>query len=93
VRDRVAWAFIYGSTARGDDRMDSDVDLFVVGSVSDDELSPIVAGLQREIGRDVDAVTYSLARFRERRAAGNHFIGTTLSQPRIDVIGGPNDAI
>jgi predicted nucleotidyltransferase/antitoxin (DNA-binding transcriptional repressor) of toxin-antitoxin stability system len=87
ARDRIDWAFIYGSVARGEDRVDSDVDLLIVGSVTDDEMAPVVAALQREIGHEVDVAIYPLERFIRRRDEGNHFITATLAQPRLDVIG------
>lgn len=51
---------VFGSTARGDDRPDSDVDLLVLPPVSTDlfdmlHLQEVLSGI---VGRDVDLVSY-----------------------------------
>jgi predicted nucleotidyltransferase/antitoxin (DNA-binding transcriptional repressor) of toxin-antitoxin stability system len=92
VRDRIRWAFIFGSAARGDDRIGSDVDLVVVGEVTDDELSGPIAEAQRELAREIDVASYRPERFAARAGSRSHFISSVLAEPRIDVIGGPDDA-
>lgn len=90
--DRIAWAFIFGSAAEGRDTVESDIDLFVVGDVSRDELVSPIAQAQRELGREVDLVLYRPEEIRDRRARGNHFVLATIAGPRVDLIGGPDDA-
>ncbi|MDO8963340.1 MAG: nucleotidyltransferase domain-containing protein [Coriobacteriia bacterium] len=90
--DRIAWAFIFGSAAEGRDTVESDVDLFVVGEVTRDELVPAIAQAQRDAGREIDLVLYRPHDLVEKRAQGNHFITAALAGPRIDVIGSANDA-
>ncbi len=87
----VDWAFIYGSVASGEDKVGSDVDLLVVGDATDDDLVAPIADAQRELGRQIDLVSYRPEVFEERRAEGNHFVASVLALPRIDVIGGPRD--
>jgi len=89
---RIARAFVYGSVAAGTDRIGSDVDVLVVGDVTDDELAEPLAAAQRELGREVDVVTYRRAEFERRLKAKNHFVADVLAGPRIDLIGGPDDA-
>lgn len=88
----VTWAFVFGSAARGDDRVDSDIDLLVVTDASDDDLVGPIADVQRELGREIDVVSYRPAEFRRRRDEGNHFLRSVLAQPRVDVIGSEHDA-
>lgn len=92
VRDSIEWAFIFGSVASGRDRIDSDIDLFVVGEVKDDDLAEPIAEAQRELGREIDFVSYRPGMFRKKRDEHNHFIESVLAQPRLDVMGGPDDA-
>lgn len=92
VGSRIRWAFVYGSVAAGEDRLGSDVDVIVVGEVTDDELVGPIADAQRELGREVDVTLYRPEEFRRRLDAGNHFLRTTVDGPRIDLIGGPDDA-
>ncbi len=88
----VKWAFVFGSAASGSDRIGSDIDLVVVTEASDDELVEPIAEAQRELGREIDLVSYRPGEFDRKRAKGNHFIQSVLAQPRVDVIGGEGDA-
>jgi predicted nucleotidyltransferase/antitoxin (DNA-binding transcriptional repressor) of toxin-antitoxin stability system len=92
LEDRIDWAFLFGSAATGEDTLESDIDLLVVGDVSDDELVEPIAQAQRELGRQIDVVSYRPDRFAEKRAQDNHFLSAILDQPRVDVIGEPDDA-
>lgn len=92
LAEPVTWAFVFGSAARGDDRVDSDIDLLVVSESSDDELVGPIADAQRELGREIDVVSYRPAEFNRKRSEGNHFVRSVLAQPRVDVIGGDRDA-
>ncbi len=88
----VELAFIFGSIATGEDTVSSDIDLLVVTEASDDELVRPIAEAQRELGRQIDLVSYRPEEFARRRSEGNHFIRSTLSQPRIDIVGRLDDA-
>ena len=92
VADRIDRAFIFGSLAAGSDAIGSDIDLLVVGNVTQDELVAPLAAAQRELGREIDVAVYRPADFAEKRDGDNHFIAAVLAGPRIDVIGGPDDA-
>jgi antitoxin (DNA-binding transcriptional repressor) of toxin-antitoxin stability system/predicted nucleotidyltransferase len=86
----VVWAFVFGSAASEADTVSSDIDLLVVSEASDDALVVPIAEAQRELGREIDVVSYTPAEFAAKRANGNHFIEAILSQPRFDVVGGPD---
>jgi len=89
---RITHAFIFGSAASGEDKIGSDIDVLVVGSVASDELVGPIADAQRELGREIDLISYSPRDFAARIAAGNHFLTATLAAPRIDLIGSLDDA-
>lgn len=88
----ITWAFVYGSVASGDDRLDSDIDLMVVGDVTDDELVAPIAAAQRELGREIDVVVYRPQEFSKRVETANHFVCAAIAGKRIDLIGGPDDS-
>ncbi|MDZ4169581.1 MAG: nucleotidyltransferase domain-containing protein [Coriobacteriia bacterium] len=90
VEAPVVWAFVFGSAASEADTVSSDIDLLVVSEASDDALVAPIAEAQRELGREIDVVSYTPAEFAAKRAGGNHFIDAILSQPRFDVVGGPD---
>ena len=92
-------AFVFGSAARGTQRADSDVDLFVVEDSAVDRrklLSQIAeAGLL--LGREVNAVRYTLQGLGERLGNPSHpasrFIHETLAGPKRWVAGGPSEIV
>lgn len=88
-------AFVFGSVARGTQRDDSDVDLFVVEDSTVDRrklLSQLAeAGLL--VGREVNAVRYTLQELGERLGNPSHpacrFVRDTLTGPKRWVAGDP----
>lgn len=81
-------AFLFGSFAKGTQRSDSDLDLFVVESPTVDkkQLFTQLAELQFILGREVNAVRYtqrSLAeRLGHRKHPGSSFVRKTLTGPK-----------
>jgi len=80
-------AFVFGSLAAGDAMGRSDVDLFVVGSVSRRDLAVALDSVGTELGRELNPVIFTRAEFAERRRAGDHFVSMVLAGPRIWLIG------
>ena len=89
--ERVRLAFIYGSMAAGSERPSSDIDLFVIGEVTLGELSHSLAGAERTLGREVNAVLRSEKDFRSRLEAKDHFVRSLLDKPKLFVVGTEDD--
>ena len=87
MRKRIDSAFVYGSVARSTERAGSDVDLMVIGEATLSELSPLLSKAERRLGRQVNATTYSLAEFRKKLAARQHFLQAVLEKEKIFIIG------
>ncbi len=87
-------AFIFGSTARGEHRDDSDIDLFVVEDADVDrrKLFAQLAEVELLAGREVDAVRYTTQSLRERLEDAGHpasrFVREALVGPKRWVAGG-----
>jgi len=84
---RIDLAFVYGSMADGTARPDSDIDLCIVGSVALSELAHAMPPLRERLGREVNPVVLKRSEFDDLRQAGDHFVCSILSRPRIDVVG------
>lgn len=84
-------AFVFGSAARSALRPDSDIDVLVVGDVTFSAVATALAAAQERLGRDVNPTLYSPAEFREKVRAGHHFLTSVLDEPRVFLIGGPNE--
>ena len=80
-------AFIFGSVAAGEDRRDSDVDLFVIGDVSGRALAGVTQPLQAEIGRPINAARYRVAEFKAKVEADDPFLSQLLQGPQVFVKG------
>jgi predicted nucleotidyltransferase len=89
--DRVTLAWVFGSTARGDARPDSDIDLMVVGSAPLKELAQSDLPGIAELGRELNIVSYTEDELRARAAADNHFVAEVLDSPRLWVKGGEDE--
>jgi predicted nucleotidyltransferase len=76
--DRIVCAFVYGSIARREEHATSDVDLMVIGSVGLASLAPILARVEKRLGREVNVTDYSVEEFRKKVAEGDHFLATVL---------------
>ena len=85
--DAVTFAFIYGSFARGEDVVGSDVDVLIVGSASRREVATALAAAARLLGRELNPVIVAPADFASRWREGDHFIASVLSGPRIWLVG------
>lgn len=83
----VQFAFVYGSVARGDEVASSDVDLFVVGSVTRKDLAAALAPAAETLGRELNPVILRAEEFAARRRAHDHFIEAVLSGPRLWLVG------
>ena len=87
MRDRIRVAFVYGSIARQEEKAESDVDLMVVGRATFREVVTHLQAAQKKLGREVNPTVYSVAEFRRKRRAGNHFLTRVLESKKLFVLG------
>lgn len=83
----VEMAFVYGSTASGQDTATSDIDLMVVGHGDESELYESLRPVQDALGRELNATYYDAEEFRQRISEGAHFVSSVLRGPVLWVIG------
>jgi len=79
-------AFIYGSFARSEEKKLSDVDLFVIGSINEDELIDLASDLEKKIDREVNYTLMTEREFAEKKKAGNSFLKNIFSKKQIKLI-------
>lgn len=83
-------AFIYGSFASGEADKGSDLDLFLVGSVDEDQLLREISKLEGDINREINYVIFSRQEFKERVEKEDTFFNNVLGSPKIMIIGDLN---
>ncbi len=81
-------AFIFGSTARGDARPDSDIDLCVIGSPGEDHaLARAAVEVGALLGRDVNAIDFTSDEWARLAASGDRFVTRVLAEAKEWVLG------
>lgn len=83
----IQFAFIYGSYAKGEERLSSDIDLLVVGDIASKRLSSVLSKPKRELNREINYAVFSLQEFRRRIKQKDHFLNAVLKEKKIFIIG------
>jgi hypothetical protein len=87
-------AFVYGSIAKHEDKVNSDIDLMLIGeNLSYADLYPVLEGAQAKLGRQINPSCYTLKEWSRKHKEGNNFISQVMKQPKIFLIGSENDLI
>jgi predicted nucleotidyltransferase len=88
---RVRLAFVYGSIARGEATMTSDIDLMVVGDVGFGEVVKALETVQRRLGREINPTVYSPGEFAKKVRDSHPFLIRILEGQKIILIGDENE--
>jgi predicted nucleotidyltransferase len=91
VSDSIECAFVFGSVARAEEFSASDVDLFILGTVSLADLSLALKGIQEKLGSTVNPAVYTPLEFADKISAGHHFLLTVLHDEKLFIIGDEDD--
>lgn len=85
-------AFVYGSVAKSEDRSGSDIDLMIVSdSLTYAEVFGALERAAKSLGRPINPTVYTEEEFSKRTREENAFVTRVLEQPKIWVIGSPDD--
>lgn len=80
-------AFIYGSYAKDEEDLTSDIDLMVIGDISSRKLSSILSKPKNELGREINYVVFDVGDFRNKVNNEEHFLNTVLNEEKIFLVG------
>ncbi len=84
-------AFIFGSTAEGKEKPESDIDLFIIGDIDLRNLSALLKEPGLKIDREINPHIMTVNEFIKRRNGKDHFITHILESSKIFIIGSEND--
>lgn len=84
-------ALIFGSLARGEENVRSDVDLLVVTDATFGDVVRVLYPAQEHLQREINPVVCTATEFARRVAAKDPFIANILSNPKLFVIGTEHD--
>jgi len=86
---RISLAFIFGSFANNKQSPESDIDLLVVGDLSQGDLFKMLHGIDKEIGREVNPVLWSVETTKKNRETA--FFKDIVKKKKMFLIGGENE--
>lgn len=92
LADRIKVAFIYGSVAKGADRVSSDIDVMIISSdLTYFEVISQLTKVEARLGRAINPTLYKFEDLARKRAEDNAFVSRVLAQPKIFLIGTEDD--
>jgi len=89
LKNRVEYAFIYGSFAKGEEKEASDIDLFVIGNIKEDDLINIIQRLEKNLTREINYILWNEKTFLQR--AKSHHLLRTIKKNKIIMLIGEED--
>lgn len=90
-RKKIVYGFIFGSTASNRDSPTSDVDLFLIGSLTFKEAGHLSYALSTELGREVNTVIYTLKDFKTKLQDKHTFITEVVQHPKMWLFGNEDE--
>ena len=84
-------AFVYGSIAKGQSKAHSDIDLFVVGSISSRKLSYRLFGIEDDLGKELNSIVRTKSELIKSIAKKDPFVLEVLNQPKLFIIGNQDE--
>ena len=91
LKSKILYCFIYGSTARAEERSSSDIDLFLIGNLGLRDVASMLGSIREELGREVNPTVYSINEFKNKLKERNIFITTIIQEPKIWLTGDENE--
>jgi predicted nucleotidyltransferase len=91
LAERIEYAFVYGSFAKGEEKAESDVDLMVTGEVTLDVLLEKVSTVECVLKRSVNPTIFARHELRRKIHSGNHFLKAVQGGPLVFLIGQENE--
>jgi predicted nucleotidyltransferase len=91
LADRITFAVLYGSIAKGTAKSSSDIDVLVVGDdIRLEELYSAFEGTEITLRRKVHPTLYSPDEFKRRRKSKNPFLMKVLTGDTVPLVGNPD---
>ena len=82
-REEISCMFIYGSFARGTAGEKSDIDLFIVGTVDEDRLIPLIHSCEKATGREINYTLMTLRELEKRKKSKDPFVKNVMQEEKI----------
>lgn len=80
-------AFLFGSYASGEDKLGSDIDLFIVGLPDWKGLSREITKHESDLGREINAVVWTVDELQDPTPKQQRFLSGLMRKPKIWLVG------
>ena len=91
INNKAKYCFIYGSFARGEETESSDIDIFLVSELKEDELIKIIQGLEKITKREINYVLWNEKTFAQRTTNGHHLLREIKKNKVVMLVGGEDE--
>ena len=91
LENKIEFAFVFGSVARGDQQTHSDIDVMLIGSLNFSDAVQALHASQAVLQREINPVVYSQNEFNRRIKNNDTFINEVLAKPKLFIIGKENE--
>lgn len=83
----IRYGLVYGSFASGEEAGVSDVDLLIIGNVSEERVLNVIGQVEKEVGREINYILWSEEEFTKRVKSRHHLLTEIASKPVIMLVG------
>jgi predicted nucleotidyltransferase len=90
-KNKIKWAFVYGSVARGEENAASDVDVMLIGEVTTMEIVPVFRRVEKVVGRPINETVFSERDFINSLKKKSHFLRTVMRGDKIMLKGSEDE--
>jgi predicted nucleotidyltransferase len=88
-KEKIELAFIYGSFAKGEENISSDIDLLIVGNITSKEASMLLSPAKNSLRREINFVVYDEKELLKKKES--YFLKQVLKEPKIFLVGNEGD--
>jgi predicted nucleotidyltransferase len=80
-------AFVFGSAAKGEERLDSDIDLMIIGKVDMREVGKIIRISEEKLGREINYTIFGEEEWERKKKERNSFVLEVIRGKKIFLVG------
>ncbi len=87
----VELAFVFGSVAAGTAKIESDVDLMLIGTAGLRKVTTALRGVSERLGREINPHCLTVEEWQLKKSKKDAFVNRVLSEPKIWLKGGADE--
>lgn len=91
IHEKIQGAFVFGSMAQGNANAESDIDLFIIGTIGLRDLSKLLKEPVQLLGREINPHVLRPEEWIRRLQEKEHFVSSVAQSAKVVIIGGENE--